>query len=80
MSKIEKIANIVKKMLKLVMLMSYLTFHYIWKLYSNLFSNPRGDSLALSIEKPRKRQKLSQNCRKKAGFIKKLLKFVTLKG
>ena len=52
-------------MLKLVVLKSWKTFHYIWKPYSNLLSNPRRGWLALEAEKP------------KNDLSKKLLKFVT---
>ena len=38
-------------MLKLLMLKSCKTFHLIYKLFSNLFSNPRGGYLALKAEK-----------------------------
>ena len=51
-------AKIVKRMLNFVMLKSFRTFHYLSKLYSKLFLNPRGVSLALEAEKILKNTKV----------------------
>ena len=58
------------------MLKSSKTFYYIEKLYSNVFSNPRGGSLALEAGK---NDKNFQKTWKKQVSLKKLLKFVILK-
>ena len=66
-------------MLKFVMLKSCKTFHLIYKLFSNLFSNARGGSLALKAEKIYKTTKKFQKNLKSKFSIKKLLKVVTMK-
>ena len=71
-------ANNFKNMLKFVMLKSCKTFHLIKKLFSNLFSNPRGDSLALQAEKFKKLQKISKK-REKSKFYQNIAKICDIK-
>ena len=54
----EKIANILKKSLKFVLLNSYWkTFHYIYKICGKILSNTRGNSVALEARETSKCQK-----------------------
>ena len=46
MNQKEKIASFVKKNAKILNVKIMKTFHYIYKLYSHLVSNPRGSFLA----------------------------------
>ena len=59
-----------KKLLKLMILKSWRTFHYISKLCSNILSNPTGIFAALELEKPKKWQKIFKKNKKIASFIK----------
>ena len=66
-------------MLKFVMLKRWKTIHYIYKLYSNLLSNPRGASLALEADKTKKIGKIFKKLEEIAGFIKKNAKIWDIK-
>ena len=61
--------NCQKNEKKLVMVKSCEAFHYIYKLYSNLFSNTRGVPWLLRLKETKKRQKSF----KKTQFVSSLL-------
>ena len=73
-------AKNIRNMLKFVMFKSCKSFHLSLKIFSNVFSNPKGGSLALEAQNILKKlKKKFKTTWKKASFIKKLQKFVTLK-
>ena len=66
-------------MLKFVRFKSCKAFHYILKLYSNMFSELRGSSLALEAKKSKRNKKLSKETRKITKFIEKSAKICDFK-
>ena len=62
-------------MLKFMILKSCQTFHYIYKTYSNLISNPRG-SLALEAQTSLKKTKIFKKMNK---FYQKINKICDIK-
>ena len=57
-------------MLKFEILKSCEAFHYKWKTYSNLFSNPREGSSALEAGETRKLTKMLKKLKKMQVFLK----------
>ena len=70
MSKNFKISNFVKKNNKIRGVEIFKRFHYKYKLYGNLFSKPRGGSLANEVGETKKLKKSFKKL-EKASFIRK---------